>query len=253
MAKDITVAVTGQNPDGTLNIRQMGGDNPFMQSSQAMTPYNPGTAQPASTAGYKARIGNVEVNFASEADFLKADRELREMMPGTGGNVPMVGGPRGGFGGGGGGMQTWLRTGADAANAIGGFLAARGIQRKIDDVNNSLDDQRAAMNELEQLTASGKYNDLIPILRRIFQAERDATEAHVSALDDEITALDVQTGAGVAGVVSNFVQGSNGPSFGGGGDGAGIGTALAVGGAGLGLGLLMSRNNNNDSGRRRRR
>jgi hypothetical protein len=150
-------------------------------------------------------------------------------------------------------MQTWLRTGADAAGAIGSFLAARGIRRKIDDVNNALDDQRTAMNELDALVASGKYADLIPILRRLAQAERDATESHLSAMDDEITALDIQTGAGVAGVVSNFVSGT-GDSIGSGGfgGGGGMGTALAVGGVGLGLGLLASRDNNNSNGRRRR-
>lgn len=256
MAKDITIAVTGQNSDGTINVRQVGGEtgNPFMQQSQSMVPYNPngGIAPPATTGGYKARIGNSEVVFASEADFLKADRELRDMIP-SGGSSPMLGGMRSV---GGGGMQTWLRTGADAAGAIGSFLAARGIRRKIDDVNNALDDQRAAMNELDAMVASGKYADLIPILRRLAQAERDATESHLSAMDDEITALDIQTGAGVAGVVSNFVSGS-GDSIGsggfGGGGGGGMGTALAVGAAGLGLGLLASRdNNNNNSGRRRR-
>ncbi len=254
MAKDITIAVTGQNPDGTINVRQVGGEtgNPFMQQSQSMVPYNPngGVVAPAPTGGYKARIGNTEVVFASEADFLKADRELRDMMP-SGGNSPMLGGLR--TVGGSGGMQTWLRTGADAAGAIGSFLAARGIRRKIDDVNNALDDQRTAMNELDALVASGKYADLIPILRRLAQAERDATESHLSAMDDEITALDIQTGAGVAGVVSNFVSGT-GDSIGSGGfgGGGGMGTALAVGGVGLGLGLLASRDNNNSNGRRRR-
>lgn len=256
MAKDITIAVTGQNADGTINVRQVGGEtgNPFMQQSQSMVPYNPngGVVAPAPTGGYKARIGNSEVVFASEADFLKADRELRDMMP-SGGSSPTLGGMRS-VGGGGGGMQTWLRTGADAAGAIGSFLAARGIRRKIDDVNNALDDQRTAMNDLDALVASGKYADLIPILRRLAQAERDATESHLSAMDDEITALDIQTGAGVAGVVSNFVSGT-GDSIGsagfGGGGGGGMGTALAVGGVGLGLGLLASRDNNS-SGRRRR-
>lgn len=255
MAKDITIQVTGQNSDGTLNVRQVGGDsgNPFMQqqSSQSMVPYNPNSGVASPTTGFKARIGNSDVIFASEADFLKADRELRDMMPGS--NAPALGG-RPPILGGGGGMQTWLRTGADAANTVGAFLAARGIRRKIDDANLALDDQRSAMAELDALTAGGKYPDLIPILRRLAQSERDATEAHLAAMDDEITALDIQTGAGVAGVVSNFVQG-NDPVLGGGGGGGGggLGTALAVGGAGLGLGLLLSNNNNNNSVNSRRR
>ena len=125
MAKDITIAVTGQNPDGTLNVRQVGGDtgNPFAQSTTAMVPYgqNTGIAAPSQSGGFKARIGNSEVTFASEADFLKADRELRDMMGQTGG-APALGAPR--LGGTLGGLQPFLRTGADAATAVGGILAA---------------------------------------------------------------------------------------------------------------------------------
>lgn len=102
------------------------------------------------------------------------------------------------------------------------------------------------------MAAGGKYPDLIPIIRRLVQAERDATESHLSAMDDEITALDIQTGAGVAGVVSNFVGGDGAPQVGGNGNGSGVGTALAVGGLGLvGLSLLSNRNNNSSSRRRR--
>lgn len=253
MARDITIRVTGQNPDGTLNVSQVGGDggNPFSTvQSGAMVPYNPGAAQPATTGGYKAKLGNVEVTFASEADYLKADREIQMMTAAS--NVPILGG-YGGAGGAGSGRGTagWLRTGADAAQTVGAFLAARGIRRKIEDVRDALSDGERALSELDVMGASGKYADLIPVLRRAFVAERDATESHISAMDDEITALDIQTGAGVARVVGEFM--GDRPSVGSLGDG-GIGTALAVGGAGLGLGLLVSNNNsNNNSDRRRRR
>ena len=62
MAKDITVRVNGQNPDGSVNISMPdGASNPFMQAggaSSAMVPYTPSPL--AQNVGYRARIGNVE-------------------------------------------------------------------------------------------------------------------------------------------------------------------------------------------------
>ena len=80
MAKDITIRVTGQNPDGTLNVQQLDGGNPFMsQQNTSMVPYNPSTGvgmQPAQQGGFRAKIIGVDVTFASEADYLNADRAL---------------------------------------------------------------------------------------------------------------------------------------------------------------------------------
>lgn len=136
----------------------------------------------------------------------------------------------------------WLRTGADAADSVGSILAVRNIQRKIDDGRDALAAMQTAAVQLETLTA--KYPDLIPVLRQMFQAERDATEAHLGALDDEITALDINAGAGIARTLQNL---SGGGGIGGAGllGGSGAGTALAVGAAGLGVGLLLQNNNNN--------
>lgn len=256
MAKDITIRVTGQNPDGTLNVSQVGGDgNPFMAQPQstAMAPYNAsaGNMAPAAGGGFRAKLGNVEVNFASEADFLKADKAIREMV--TVSNVPTVGsmGGSGGIGGMGGGMVAWLRTGAEAAGAVGSFLAARGIRRKIEDVETALEDSRSALSEMDQLSASGKYPDLIPILRRALIAERDATESHLGAFDDQLTAMDIQTGAGVAKVVSEFMTDRPGTGIDAGG--GGMGSALAIGGVGLGLGYLATRDTTSTTRGRRRR
>ena len=79
MAKDITIRVTGQNPDGTLNGQQLDGGNPFMsQQNTSMVPYNPsaGVGLPAQQGGFRAKINGVDVTFASEADYLNADRAL---------------------------------------------------------------------------------------------------------------------------------------------------------------------------------
>ena len=123
MARDITIRVNGQNPDGTLNVSQVGGDsgNPFGgggSQNQSMVPYNPSAAgMPAPTGGFRARIGNVDVAFASEADYLKADKALREMRQQE--MIPTVGGYGGGGMGGMGGTSGFVRTGANAAEAVG--------------------------------------------------------------------------------------------------------------------------------------
>jgi hypothetical protein len=251
MAKDITIRVTGQNPDGTMTVQQVDGGNPFMTGqpqSTALAPYTPPgqMTQPAQQGGYRATINGVQVTFASEADYLKADRALRDMIESQ--NIPSLGGvPAVGGGGGGGGGRSWLRTGANAADTVAGFLNGRNIRRKLDDLEDALADSREARAELDTLTV--KFPDLIPVLRRLFLAERDATEASVSVLEDQLTAVDIQTGSAVAKVAADFM-GDRPASPASGGDG--IGTALAVGGAGLGLGLLMSSNRDDRGGRRRR-
>ena len=260
MAKDITIRVTGQNPDGTMTVQQVDGGNPFMSSAQpqnaSMVPYTPpgqitAPTQPAQQGGYRATINGVQVTFASEADYLKADRALRDMIESQ--NVPQLGGMPavGGGGGGMGGGGRWLRTGANAADAVAGFLNGRNIRRKLEDLDDALLDSRDARAELDNLERAAKYPDLIPVLRRLFLAERDATEASVSVLEDQLTAVDIQTGSGVAKVAADFISDRPGPAAAGGG-GDGIGTALAVGGAGLGLGLLLSNNRDDRGGRRRR-
>ncbi|MBL9009528.1 MAG: hypothetical protein JNJ46_35060, partial [Myxococcales bacterium] len=80
MAKDVTIRVTGQNPDGTMTVQQVDGGNPFAGGggTTAMTSYNPQGMAPANQqGGYRATFNGVSVVFASEADFLKADRALR--------------------------------------------------------------------------------------------------------------------------------------------------------------------------------
>ena len=239
MAKDVTIRVTGTNPDGTINVQMPDGGNPFMSGTQqtGLVLANQPT-QPVQTGGYRARIGNTEVMFASEADFLKADKAFREQVEVQ--NVPSVGGM-----GSSGGTKGWLRTGANAAEAVAGFLQGRNIRRKLEDLQDYLDDAKAAANELDQLANNTKYAELIPVLQKALRAERNATESSIALLEDQLTAVDIQTGAGVAKVVGELWDGSGGRS---GSDSAG--TLLGVGAAGLGLGLLF--NNNNERRSRRR-
>ncbi|MFO0572385.1 MAG: hypothetical protein U1A78_00160 [Polyangia bacterium] len=248
MAKDITIRVTGQNADGTLNVQQVDGGNPFMSSgSTSMVPYNPnqGVVAPTQQGGFRAKINGVDVTFASEADYLKADRALREMVESQ--NVPSLGGLSRGTGG----TSGWLRTGANAADAVAGFLNGRNIRRKLDDLEDSLADSRDARQELDAIERNNAtLAPLIPVLRRLFLAERDATETSISVLEDQLVAVDIQTGSGVAKVAADLIK--DGPSLGD-SSGGGLGTAVAVGGAGLGLGLLLSNNRDSERTRRRRR
>lgn len=250
MARDITIRVTGQNPDGTLNVQQVGGDmgNPFMQQAApggAMVPYNPAAAAATAAGGYRAKINGVDVTFASEADYLKADRALREMTAAN--QIPTLG-----AGGGGGPGVSWLRTGGNAAQAVGAFLQGRGIRRKLEDLDDSLRDSKNAMLELDNIERTNStLAPLIPTLRRLFNAERDATESSVSVLEDQLTAVDIQTGGGVAAVAADLLPSTPSGSLASGGGGGGLGSAALAAGAGLGVGLLLSGNNDRRSRRDR--
>ena len=247
MAKDITVRVTGQNPDGTMNIQQVGGGdgNPFAMTAPgaggAMT-----TAQPA--GGFPVRINGVVINFQSEADALKAQNLLRDMQQNQ---IPEISSIGGRSMGGGGGTGGWIRNAADAASAAGAYLAGRGIRSKIEDARDAVADQNRAISELEGMQAAGKYTDLIPTLLRLARAERDATESHIDALGDQLTALDMTTGAGIAKITAEVVSNNYGSN---GNNGNNGNNALLLAGGGLGLGLLLGNNNDNGTdGRRRRR
>jgi len=245
MAKDVTVRINGQNADGTFNVTMPDAGNPFMgggTQTGAMVPYNPSANLPAQAGGYRARVGNADVVFSSEADFLKADKAWREQMQDQG--APIVGG-----GGGSRGTGSWIRTGAEAAAAVGAFLQGRNIRRKLDDLEDALSDQKAAADDLAALANNTKYAELIPVLLKAFKAERFATETSITLLEDQLTAVDIQTGAGVAKVAGELWDGSGG-AFSGRGE-TGVGTLVGVGAAGLGLGLLFA--NSRDDRRSRRR
>lgn len=210
-----------------------GTGNPFDGSSPSTA-----LAPSGSSTGWPARLPNGQVIiFASEADYLKAENWVRSTMAQTpsasqlGGTTPMLGG---------GSTGQWLRTGAEAADTVVGFLQGRALDRKIDDFNDALTRLDRAETQLEALRAT--HPDIIPPILEFLRAERDATITAQEVLEDEISAVDIRTGAGVAKVVSQFMTPSTSTS--------GVGTAVAIGGVGLGLGLLVSRD---DRGRRRRR
>lgn len=239
MAQDLTtrVSVLGQNPDGSLNVRMDSG-NPFAAGGGAMTAYNPGTTNvpPA----YKARIGNVEVQFASEADMLKAQMALAQLSGTATPGVPQLlggGGVAGGLG-----APGWVATAANAASALNNYFVRSNLDRKVSDYDRALTLQRAGLDRLASLQT--KYPDLVPVLQDIFGAERTATETGQSALEDLVSAQGIATGVDAARVAADFLtnnqQSNTGGLFSGGGSGA-----LLAGGAGLAVGLLASRSSNN--------
>lgn len=139
----------------------------------------------------------------------------------------------GGLGGGGGGTGGFLRTGADALQAVGGFLQGRNLARKRDDIEDALDGARTLDQELAQLGQSNPaLAGLVNVLSRRFEVERRISNTAVEALDDSITAVDLAAGGSVAKVAAEFLSGPR--------SSGNLGTAVAVGGAGLGLGLLLS-------------
>lgn len=135
--------------------------------------------------------------------------------------------------GGGGGTGGFLRTGADALQAVGGFLQGRNLARKRDDIEDALDGARTLDQELAQLGQSNPaLAGLVNVLSRRFEVERRISTTAVEALDDSITAVDLAAGGSVAKVAAEFLSGPR--------SSGNLGTAVAVGGAGLGLGLLLS-------------
>lgn len=235
--------VVSQNPDGTFVVREV--------ESTALAPAtNNLPAIGNSGGGFQARIGGRIVTFASEQDYQEAAMAFREMnMPqmdmGNMGNMGNMGMGMGmmnrGRGGGG-----FLRTGADAAEAITGFFAGRNLRSKRDDLLSAIDAENAAKDKIASFTS--KYGDLVPALLDWIASEQAVNASALSVLDDQIYALDMQAGIGVVRTMSDLWDGYNRNA--GGGDGA-YG-AIAVGAIGLGIGFLLS-NTGNRAGRRGRR
>lgn len=233
MARQITLSETSP---GNFQVMGMSGDaaNPFAGSAQTTAM----TTQQSTVGQWRATLPNGQVvTFASEADYLKADQWVRSMgqQSSTGGAAPILGSPSATGGSG------WLRTGAEAAETVVGFLEGRALNRKLEDLDETLNRLDRAEVKLEALRAS--YPDLVGAILDVLKAERDATVIAQDALEDMISAVDIKSGAGAAKVISQFVNGSGSSGA------SNLGTTLAVGGVGLGIGVMLNR----DSDRRRRR
>ena len=140
-----------------------------------------------------------------------------------------------------GGTTRALEMAADGAQALSGFLAGRDLSAKIRDYDDAQEEIDRLRDELSRTaTITGAQ------LARFIQLQQELNDTQVAVLETQISAVDIQAGAGLARIVGKFMDGS-GSGMGGGGGGAG--TAIALGAAGVGGALILSR----DSRDRRRR
>ena len=218
-------------------------------ASVADNPFGGGGAQTTALAlaNQNQQIGGVmlelpngtKVRLASEADaqllrawYQSQQQQSAQSLGGGGSMLGESGGP----------STRALRVAADGANALSGFFAGRDFRNKL----NDYDDAQDALDRLhdEYKSRSGTAAITNQDMLRLIEAQQDVLDAQSAVLETQISAVDIQTGAGVANVVTSFMD-SRGPSMSGGGGG----TAVALGAAGVGAALLLSR----DSRDRRRR
>ena len=209
-------------------------DNPFGGGGSQSTALTLGN-QNANIGRLVTLPNGTQIRVASDADAQLLDAWWQSSQRTQQGALALGGG--GGASSSGGGNRA-LQMAADGAQALSGFLAGRDLQGKVRDYDDAQEQLETLRQELARTTnPSGQQ------LARLIELQQEVNETQAAVLETQITALDIQAGAGVAKVVGGFMDGS-GPSMGG-----GTGTAVAIGAAGVGAGLLLSR----DSRDRRRR
>ena len=227
MAQDITNNVGG----GGGGYGGGGNGNPFAMQQQNQQPQY----APASSGGFPAKIGGVQVMFFSEADALRAQMALQSA---SGNQAAAAGAPTS--------APNWMNIAANAGSAINNLFLRSNLNRIIDDYQRALTVSNETRSRLVQLQA--KYPELIPVLLDAHDAERKATETAQSALESMVSANGIALGVDVVKIAGDFIQNGNGPAsiFSG---SSGSGTLLA-GAAGLGVGLLAARSNSNNNNAR---
>lgn len=227
MAQDITNNVGG----GGGGYGGGGNGNPFAMQQQNQQPQY----APASSGGFAAKIGGVQVMFFSEADALRAQMALQSA---SGNQAAAAGAPTS--------APNWMNIAANAGSAINNLFLRSNLNRIIDDYQRALTVSNETRARLVQLQT--KYPELIPVLLDAHDAERKATETAQSALESMVSANGIALGVDVVKIAGDFIQNGNGPAsiFSG---SSGSGTLLA-GAAGLGVGLLAARSNTNSNNAR---
>lgn len=229
VGKDVSGSVGGGTATGDVGNPLMGGGQPG-----AMTVWQQPAMQP-----FRVQIGNEMVAFASEADYLKARAALQVMVAGGQAPPQLLGAAAASSSV---GTGRFLRTAADGADAIAGFLEGRNLRRRRDDLLDALSRSRDARNRLEALRSA--HPDIIPPLLEYIDADRDVTDAAITTIEDTLTAIDIQTGAGVAKVADDLLS-DNPQTFG--------SNAMVAGAVGLGVGALLLGGSTRERGGRRRR
>lgn len=216
-------------------------ENPFGGGGAQSTALTLGNQTQA--MGQPVRLPNgTTIRVASDADaqLLNSWWDSQRTQQGSGINL---GG--GGGSGGGSGATRALEMAADGAQALSGFLAGRDFTAKLRDYDDAQDELERMRDELRRMPASSQLT--ADQLARFIEAQQGLNDAQAAVLETQISAVDIQAGAGVARIVGKFVDGGSGGGVLGGGGGAG--TAVALGAAGVGAALLLTR----DSRDRRRR
>ena len=223
------------------------GDNPFGGGAGSSS----GSQSTALTLGNQTQaVGRVvdlpngtQIRVTSDADFQLLQAWWQQLQQQRSSNLTlggMVGNSSMGSTGGTGGTTRALEMAADGAQALSGFLAGRDLSAKIRDYDDAQEEIDRLRDELSRTaTITGAQ------LARFIQLQQELTDTQVAVLETQISAVDIQAGAGLARIVGKFMDGS-GSGMGGGG---GAGTAIALGAAGVGGALILSR----DSRDRRRR
>lgn len=225
MAQDITNNIGGGGGYGGG-----GNGNPFAMQQNQQPQY-----APASSGGFPAKIGGVQVMFYSEADALRAQMALQSA---SGNQAAAAGAPAS--------APNWMNIAANAGSAINNLFLRSNLNRIIDDYQRALTVSNETRARLVQLQS--KYPELIPVLLDAHDAERKATETAQSALESMVSANGIALGVDVVKIAGDFIQNGNGPAsiFSG---NSGSGTLLA-GAAGLGVGLLAARSTTNSNNSR---
>jgi hypothetical protein len=139
-----------------------------------------------------------------------------------------------------------LDMGADALQAVGGFLAGSRYHRLLQDLQQARATLLDARDQL-QVRSTTDPQTSGPMLLAM-DAMITYQDAAISVLNAQITAVDMAAGGSTAKLVSKFMDGGfNGMNI-----GNGMGPALALGAGGIGLGLLLANHNNNSAPPRRR-
>lgn len=225
--------------DGTSQVGQgqTGSDNPFSAGSQS-------TAMTVS--GFSARLGNQEIGFRSEADYLKVNAYIQQLQSNNS-SIPQLGSSVTSGMGMGMGSNTgqWIQQGANAMQGISNYFQGRNLRQRLRDIQDSQDEQDRARQELMGLQS--KYPELIPTLLRALDAERRSTEAQAVLIEDEIGWVDLQTGASVANFFGSYLTNNSSQGVGG-----FLGNGVGIAAVGLGVGWMLTRDSSNNSDRRRR-
>lgn len=215
-------------------------DNPFGGGGGATQSTALALANQTQSLGQLVTLPNgTQIRVASQADAQLLNTWWQSQQQQQTQSLNLGGGGGSMAGGGSSGTTRALEMAADGAQALSGFLAGRDIGQKVRDYDDAQEDLDRLRDEIgRSTTVTGQQ------MARFIELQQQVNDSQAAVLETQISALDIQAGAGVAKIVGRFMDGSS--STGGGG---GTGTAVALGAAGVAGALLLTR----DSRDRRRR